>query len=239
MVLSDRLNAAASMVTRGYRLADIGTDHGFVPIWLVKSGIIPSAIAMDINRGPLERAQEHIAQAGLDRFIQTRLSDGLAGLGEGEADSILIAGMGGALTVRILEKDPPSDLGAAELILQPQSEIDGFRRFLAREGYVILEEDICLDEGKYYFLMKVVHQSKPEASNGYVTSKDVEFAYGGLLLQQENSLLLDFLLREKALWEDTYSHLKQQTPNEKIVSRMEEISKKLELVNEGIHQIRR
>ena len=102
MILSDRLSAAASMITPGNRLADIGTDHGFVPIDLVRRRIIPSAIAMDVNRGPLERAREHIEEAGLEGLIQTRLSDGLQALEEGEADSVLIAGMGGALTVRIL-----------------------------------------------------------------------------------------------------------------------------------------
>ena len=144
------------MVTRGYRLADIGTDHGFVPIWLVRNGVIPSAVAMDVNRGPLERAREHITQAGLEAYIRTRLSDGLAGLRKGEADSILIAGMGGALTLRILEKDPPQSLGAAELILQPQSEISKVREYLCRSGWKIDAEDMVLEDGKYYPMMHCV-----------------------------------------------------------------------------------
>ena len=239
VTLSKRMQALADQVSAGAVFADIGTDHGFLPIYLVEQKKVERAIAMDVRPGPLSRAKEHVKEAGLEEKIELRLSDGLEKLSVGEAQTILISGMGGPLMEGILTRGAAVAKEATELILQPQSEIDGFRRFLAREGYVILEEDICFDEGKYYFLMKVVHQSKPEAREGYVPSTDVEFAYGGLLLQQRNSLLLDFLLREKALWEDTYTHLKQQIPNEKIVSRMEEISKKLELVNEGIHQIRR
>ena len=85
MQLSKRLSSVASMVTAGYRLADVGTDHGYVPISLYERGVIPSAIAMDINKGPLERAKLHIAEMGMGQVIETRLSDGLQNLRPGEA----------------------------------------------------------------------------------------------------------------------------------------------------------
>lgn len=192
MILSDRLSAAASMVTRGYRLADVGTDHGFVPIWLVRNGHVPSAIAMDVNRGPLERAKEHIAQAGLNEFIQTRLSDGLCALSVDEADSILIAGMGGALTVRILEKDPPAELGAAELILQPQSEISRVREYLCRAGWRIDAEEMVLEEGKYYPMMHCVR--------GDMTLTPQEAEFGPCLIASGHPVLLKYLtFRERVL----------------------------------------
>ena len=90
------------MVTSGGVLADIGTDHGYVPIALVQKHRITGAIAMDINEGPLARAREHIASAGLEGYIQTRLSDGVQALKVQEADSILIAGMGVELVIHIL-----------------------------------------------------------------------------------------------------------------------------------------
>ena len=93
------MKAVAGMVTSGGVLADVGTDHGYIPIALVQRQKITGAIAMDINKGPLARAQENIASARLGDYIQTRLSDGVAALGEGEADSILIAGMGGELVI--------------------------------------------------------------------------------------------------------------------------------------------
>ncbi|MCD8336294.1 MAG: class I SAM-dependent methyltransferase [Lachnospiraceae bacterium] len=102
MQLSKRLAAVADMVTPGFVLADIGTDHAYIPIYLVEQQVIPRAIAADVNRGPLARANAHIRQHALAGKIETRLSDGLAAFLPGEAQSIVIAGMGGALTVRIL-----------------------------------------------------------------------------------------------------------------------------------------
>ena len=93
MKLSDRLEMIASFVEHGNRLADIGTDHGYVPIYLVQTGRVPSALAMDVRKGPLLRAEEHIREAGLSGRIQTRLSDGLKKLAPGEADTVVIAGM--------------------------------------------------------------------------------------------------------------------------------------------------
>ena len=100
--ISERLCTAASLVSEGNRLADVGTDHGYVPIYLLQQKRIPSAVAMDINRGPLERAKEHIRLYQLDEYIQTRLSDGVEALLPGEADTILIAGMGGGLVIHIM-----------------------------------------------------------------------------------------------------------------------------------------
>ena len=107
MELSKRLRMNASFVTPGNRLADVGTDHGYIPIALVQTGKVSRAIAMDINKGPLERAALHIREQHLEDRITTRLSDGMTALKEGEADTVLIAGMGGALTVHILEGGSP------------------------------------------------------------------------------------------------------------------------------------
>ena len=94
MELSKRLMAVACLVTPGNRLADVGTDHGYIPIYLIKENRIPHAIAMDVNRGPLLRAQEHIRMEGLEERIETRLSDGMKMLLPTEADTVVIAGMG-------------------------------------------------------------------------------------------------------------------------------------------------
>ena len=209
------------MVTRGYRLADIGTDHGFVPIWLVRNGVIPSAIAMDVNRGPLERAREHIAQAGLEGYIRTRLSDGLAGLRKGEADSILIAGMGGALTLRILEKDPPQSLGAAELILQPQSEISKVREYLCTSGWKIDAEDMVLEDGKYYPMMHCVR--------GEMTLTPEEAEFGPCLIASGHPVLRKYLaFREKVLSANLESL--QRSESDRAQARREQIIQQTEQI---------
>ena len=135
--LSKRMKAAASMVTTGNVLADIGTDHGYVPIALVQRGRIPSAIAMDINKGPLEKAREHIVMCNLQDKIETRLSDGTKALTVGEADSILIAGMGGELVLHILREGEAVCHSAKELVLQPQSDVHKVREYLRNNGYLI------------------------------------------------------------------------------------------------------
>lgn len=136
-------------------VADIGCDHGYVSIYLVESGIAGRAIAMDVRKGPLSGAASNIHDYGLSDCITTRLSDGLKALEPGEADAIIIAGMGGKLMMRILEEGDPVALGACYGVLQPQSDLGEFRKYLRDKGYVILDEKVILDDGKYYFPMKV------------------------------------------------------------------------------------
>ena len=143
--LSRRMKAVASMVTAGYTLCDVGTDHGYVPIALVQGNIIPKAIAVDINKGPLERANEHIRANGLTEQITTRLSNGLEAIHDGEVDSIVIAGMGGELVIHILTAGETVCRSAKELILQPQSEVSKVREYVRNTGYKIVDEDMILD----------------------------------------------------------------------------------------------
>lgn len=155
--LSKRLRAVADFVTVGSRAADIGTDHGFLPVYLVQSGRCPRVVAMDLRKGPLMRAQEHIMAAGLATVIQTRLSDGMQELEKGEADSVVIAGMGGMTVLHILEEAGHllPDLG--ELVLEPQSDIAKVRRYVREHRMNIDKEDLVYDAGKLYPVLHVVH----------------------------------------------------------------------------------
>ena len=144
------------MVTAGYTLCDVGTDHGYVPIALVQGNIIPKAIAVDINKGPLERANEHIRANGLTEQITTRLSNGLEAIHDGEVDSIVIAGMGGELVIHILTAGETVCRSAKELILQPQSEVSKVREYVRNTGYKIVDEDMILEDGKYYPMFRCV-----------------------------------------------------------------------------------
>ena len=186
MELSRRLRMNASFVTPGDRLADVGTDHGYIPIALRLEGVIPSALAMDINPGPLERAKEHIRQFDLETDIHTRLSDGVQALCPGEADSVLIAGMGGALTIKILEAGKDVLSSVQELILQPQSEIDKVRLYLLTHGYAITGEKMVFEDGKYYPAMRAVHGEMP-------LWQDVELQYGKYLLEEKHPVLQEYL----------------------------------------------
>lgn len=186
MQLSKRLTVVAHMVTKGSRLADVGCDHGYIPITLLREGHIPYAIAMDVNQGPLDRAKQNIEQFAAAQYIETRLSDGVSALQPGEADAVIIAGMGGNLMIRILENGKEVFDQTKELILQPQSEIAGVRRYLQDHGYKIVDEEMVYEDGKYYMMMKVVH--------GHMQyDQRIDFEYGQVLLQKKHPILKDFL----------------------------------------------
>ena len=144
--ISRRLCAIADMVTEGNRLVDVGCDHGYLPVYLKLQGRIPGAIATDVAEGPLSRARAHIEQYGLGSYIETRRCDGLADIGHGEGDTLVIAGMGGPLMERILADGRSVWEDFQEMILQPQSDIPHFRHFLLENGFRITEEEMILEE---------------------------------------------------------------------------------------------
>ena len=150
--LPKRLETIIERMPASGCIADIGCDHAYVAIEAVRRGKAARALACDIRKGPLQQAAEHILCAGLAGKIETRLSDGLEKVAPGEADSVIIAGMGGPLMERILQ-GRLTDF--AHFVLSPQSEIPHFRRFLLAEGMQIDEETMLIDEGKYYVILNV------------------------------------------------------------------------------------
>ena len=193
IVLSQRMQMVADMVSKGNVLADIGCDHGFVSIYLLENGICPKVIAMDVNEGPLLRAKEHIEERGLLSYIDVRLSDGMEKLLFGEADSVLIAGMGGRLVIKILTDcmDKAKDL--KEIVLQPQSELHLVRQFLTDMGFHIIQEDIVKDNGKFYPAMRVAWREEKAPA-----LSEEELWYGPLLLKEKHPVLQEYLEKEKA-----------------------------------------
>ena len=153
MELSPRLAAIAARVPPGFRLADIGTDHAYLPAYLLLEGTIPSAVASDVNRGPLDRGRETARQAGVEEKIDFRLSDGLNGLEANEADVIVIAGMGGELIARILSEAPWTR--EKLLLLQPMTAQPELRRWLNGNGYRIEGEAVVREGQKLYVILTV------------------------------------------------------------------------------------
>ena len=144
------------MVSPGYSVCDVGCDHAFTPICLVKDKKSPRALALDVNEGPILRAREHIAAEAVDGLVEERLSDGLEAYIPGEADALIISGMGGRLMIRILSDYPQKTSSFKELILSPQSDIPAVRIFLYNAGFRIADEDMVKEDGKFYFIIKVV-----------------------------------------------------------------------------------
>ena len=187
--LSERMLRTAGFVSRGNRTADVGCDHAYTSIYLIEQGIAPRAIAMDVNAGPLARAKENVRRFGVEEKIDLRLSDGLAKLLPGEADTVLIAGMGGPLMERILTAHPETVAAIKELVLQPQSEIAEFRRFIQSIGFRITEEDMLFEDGKYYTILRAEHGAEEPWT-------EEEYLYGKYLRASAVPVLREFLEEE-------------------------------------------
>ena len=158
--LKPRLQMAADMVRGGARLADIGTDHAYLPAALILGGRIKSAIAADLRKGPLENAEATGRTYEIADRVQLRLSDGLKLVLPEEVDDIVIAGMGGILIAEILEAAPWVKDKDKRLILQPQSHSEDVRRYLFGNGFEIIEEAACFEDGKVYICMCAEYTGK-------------------------------------------------------------------------------
>lgn len=220
MELSKRLQAVADLVSEGLVVADVGTDHGYIPIYLIETKKSPKAFAMDVNKGPLLRAKEHIAEHGLETRIETRLSDGVRALKKDECDCVVVAGMGGALTIKIMEEGKDIFRNLKEFVLQPQSELQKVRAYLCENAYFIAEENMVLEDGKFYPMFRVINGQSEEYHA-------IELCYGKLLLEQKNAVLKTFLQKEKAVKELILSNL-EQSFGEHTEARRKEIQEELE-----------
>lgn len=225
MQLSKRLQALTELVTKGLRVADIGCDHAYVSIHLMEQNIASKVIAMDINKGPLERAKENIKKYGFENQIETRLSNGAQKLELDEVDAVLIAGMGGALMSKILaEKEEVVD-SLQELILQPQSELFLVRRHIREHHFRIVEERMLVEDGKYYTMMKAVKGEEPYVS-------EVCDYFGKYLLEHKDEILRIFL--EKELNKKTKIYETLQKDQEKHQVRLQELQEEIKLLQGGL-----
>ncbi len=186
-VLSPRLLAAAKMVREGARLADVGTDHGYLPVYLSCKNKISFALASDIARGPLARAEENIANADMCGKIRTLLAPGLEGAENFEPTDIVIAGMGGEMIVSILDKAAFVRKGDIHLILQPMTKQEFLREYLCAEGFEFLREDLVCERQRIYQLILCRYTGKAYGLSA------LEKAVGPLNLKREDAALRNIL----------------------------------------------
>ncbi len=228
--LSARMQALADMVSEGSIVCDVGCDHGWVSIYLIQQGIASKVIAMDVGKGPLERAKEHIRSYHLENYIETRLSDGLSELQIGEADCMVCAGMGGPLMMRILTQGREKAYDMKELILQPQSEIALFRAFLRQEGYKVVAEDMVYEDGKYYPMMKVTPSKN--RTKEIPEEQPLFDAFGEMLLTEKHPVLQAYIDHSIKQEKELLQHLaKQETTRAE--ERMGQIEEELALLQKA------
>ncbi len=233
--ISRRLSAAADLVTPGNRLADVGTDHGYLPIYLCASGITPYAIAMDLRSGPLSRAEEHVREYNLNNHVELRLSDGLEQLSAGEADTLTVMGMGGMLISNILQKYPDVTRSMKELVLGPQSEFEILRRTLQKNLHFKIDRETMIEEeNKFYPLIHAVPDDSASLSSAGKPGREIEipsadldernnaqdFAdftervrmkYGPRLLEQKDPVLHRYLVQQHQVFRSIAEKLSQQS----------------------------
>ncbi|WP_090638436.1 class I SAM-dependent methyltransferase [Paenibacillus sp. UNC496MF] len=217
--LSKRLQTIADRVTAGARAADIGSDHALLPVYLVQTGKCPSAIAGELNDGPLQAAKRQIAEAGLAKAVAARKGNGLAVLEPGEADTVTIAGMGGSLMAEILETGRLAGKleGVRELVLQPNVGEELVRRWLFEHGYVLQGEWLLEEDGKLYEVLRALREadSPPDVTNAQVY--DPAFLPAGMNAERKRFWLFrmgPYLLRQRAellpeKWRQEHGKLKR------------------------------
>lgn len=172
--LSERMLMAAKMVRSGKIAADIGTDHAYLPAWLVLNNICPSALACDVRKGPLDNARKTVELYGIENKITLRLSDGFDEISPDEAQDFIMCGMGGTLMEELVSRTHWLKDESKRLIVQPQSHGEDIRRFFVRNGFEILFEDACTDGGKLYCAMAAEYTGK-------IIEKPISYIYSGKL----------------------------------------------------------
>ncbi|SUY31464.1 tRNA (adenine(22)-N(1))-methyltransferase [Clostridium perfringens] len=212
MELSKRLKRIAEHVDKCESVADIGTDHGYIPIYLVKEGICKKAIASDINKGPIEKAKVNVAFEGVSNKVKCLLGPGLNPLKVGEVNGVILAGMGGNLTRDILLADMDKVKKYDFIILQPAQNPEVLREFLYKNDYEIIDEDLIKDEGRFYELFKVKYN---ENSEKLVFEDELEYEVSPLLREKNHPLFKEFIEEKINRCETILSFIKEDTESAK------------------------
>ena len=188
MKLTDRLLKIASLVTEGKRVADIGTDHGYIPVYLLNQGKVPYAILADVNKGPLENARGEVRYNKLLDKVDLRLGSGIEVLEKGEVDEVIIAGMGGILISELLEAKLEVAHSVDKLILQPMQAQNELRKYLLNNGFEILDEVLVKEDFRIYEIIIAKYTGK-----NTVVSDDIYYEVGTKLIENKDPLLNEFI----------------------------------------------
>lgn len=215
--LDARLLSVAALVRPGSRVADIGTDHAYIPVYLLQNGVSPSAVAADLREMPLENAKKTIKMYSLENRIKTVLSDGLDGISENDCDDVVIAGMGGLLMTELIARTNWLKNGRFRLVLQPMSHAHELRRFLLENGFDVVEERCSKDGRHYYCAIAAEYTGKAQPFSPAVP-------YVGTLYRHDDEITKAYLKKQLSCLEKRFCALKNATAdNAAEVARLSEI----------------
>lgn len=191
MKLTKRLEKIASLVSDNVRVADIGTDHGYIPVFLLKENKIKSSILADINKGPLNNAREEIKKMGLEDSTDLRLGSGVSILKADEVDEIIIAGMGGVLISEIINDGFDICKSCDKLILQPMQAAEDLRKYLLNNKFEILDEHMVNEDFRIYEIIEAKYN--PELKD---SPKDIHFEFPKQLIDKKEPLMKAAILKK-------------------------------------------
>lgn len=220
--LSKRLETVASFVPTGAVIADIGSDHAYLPCYLVHKGIVSHAIAGEVVKGPYESAVRQVRTEGLTQSITVRLADGLAAIQEDYVNTVTIAGMGGPLIVSILEKHPASLKNVTRLILQPNIHAKVIREWALVNGWAILDEAILQEDDKIYEVLVL--------QRGDESLTEAEILLGKHLIAEKSDVFVQKWTKEIANWERVLQSIEKAEITAEIESKRAELRHLIQLV---------
>ncbi|MBM4762319.1 tRNA (adenine(22)-N(1))-methyltransferase TrmK [Bacillus sp. B15-48] len=229
--LSDRLATVASYVPQGSKLADIGSDHAYLPCNLVRKDVVRFAIAGEVVEGPFQSALKQVQAEGLTDRISVRKGDGLEVIQPGEVDCITIAGMGGALITTILERGKAKLNQVKTIVLQPNIGAASIRKWMIENGWELMAETILMEDGKIYEIL-VGEKGKP--MKPYSEKVEAEILFGPFLLKDRNDVFREKWTLEKQNWQRILSQLEKAEQNKETIEKKQEISRKILLVEEAL-----
>jgi len=215
--LSPRMVTILKNVPKQLKVADIGTDHGFIPIYLALQNLSNYIVASDVKQGSLNKAIKEVKKYNLEKMIDLRLGSGLSVLKKGEVDVAIIAGMGGILISEILQKDEEIAKTINKFILQPMKSSNFLRKFLYKNGYKIINEDLVKEKNKFYEIIIAEH--------GCQKCKDEIYCEVGEPLIKNNHILLNEFIQYKI---DKLKNIIINMPSERRTERYNELVLKLE-----------
>lgn len=211
--LSNRLQAIADFVPQGSKVADVGTDHGFIPCWLAENNITEKAYACDINELPLSLAKKNIEENGLSEQVESRLGNGLAVMEPGEVDVVVIAGMGGSLMLDILDAAPRVVDRLKRVILQPNINAEAVRIWAEKNRWMIVDEELVKENDRFSMIIVM------EPGRSLDPMSAVELYLGPVLLKKQHPLLGLYISEE---WEKAQKVLEQLSHSDSEESRKKE-----------------
>lgn len=220
MKITKRLERVASHISKGSIVLDIGTDHGYIPVFLVKKGISPFAIAADVNKKPLDKAKELIAENKMNDKVETRLGSGFEIIKDGEVDEVIIAGMGGVLISDLITAAGEIPKKLKKLVLQPMQAQKELRKYLLKNGYEIIEEELVKEDGRIFEIIVVEYKGQ-DFSDGM---EEIDFEISKKHRNQNNPLFIEFLERKIHEEESILEKIKGKETKE--VNEKREICKK-------------